>query len=358
MRLACPNCDARYEVPDDAIPAEGRDVQCSNCGNAWFQLKDDPALYAGQEADYRADFYGADMTPPAFDAPRGPSRSGAHDVDNTEDQSEYGAETAAFSGGEGLSKTIRSMVSQQAEEPMSPAIKAAAIAAGQAAAHARAAVPEPEAVIAAARGQAVQAMPVPSSKLDDSLLSILHEEAERETSARRQEAQRLASRQADADSQFQTQPDLGLESMGDAAASRYRFTAPQDEDFEAEPDPLEAVEPTTARAAPRRDLLPDVEEINSTLHPGDAGYNGVHGDDDLPEPASRSGFRAGFIMALALLAVAVVLYVLAGDIGGLVPALAPALEGYVGFVDMLRIGLNHMMDQATESLGGAAPSAP
>lgn len=36
MRLVCTNCDAEYEVPDDAIPAEGRDVQCSNCGHTWF----------------------------------------------------------------------------------------------------------------------------------------------------------------------------------------------------------------------------------------------------------------------------------------------------------------------------------
>ena len=37
MRLTCPNCDAVYEVPRDAIPLEGRDVQCTNCGHSWFQ---------------------------------------------------------------------------------------------------------------------------------------------------------------------------------------------------------------------------------------------------------------------------------------------------------------------------------
>lgn len=37
MRLICPNCDAQYEVPDNVIPPEGRDVQCSDCGNTWFQ---------------------------------------------------------------------------------------------------------------------------------------------------------------------------------------------------------------------------------------------------------------------------------------------------------------------------------
>ena len=37
MRLICPSCDAQYEVPDDVIPAEGRDVQCSSCSERWFQ---------------------------------------------------------------------------------------------------------------------------------------------------------------------------------------------------------------------------------------------------------------------------------------------------------------------------------
>ncbi|WP_425081688.1 zinc-ribbon domain-containing protein [Ruegeria arenilitoris] len=45
MRLTCPNCGAQYEVPDEVIPEEGRDVQCSNCENTWFQAKypDQPA---------------------------------------------------------------------------------------------------------------------------------------------------------------------------------------------------------------------------------------------------------------------------------------------------------------------------
>ena len=37
MRLNCPNCEAQYEVPDDVIPPEGRDVQCAACGETWFQ---------------------------------------------------------------------------------------------------------------------------------------------------------------------------------------------------------------------------------------------------------------------------------------------------------------------------------
>ena len=43
MRLTCPNCSAQYEVDANVIPDDGRDVQCSNCGNTWFQNAVDPA---------------------------------------------------------------------------------------------------------------------------------------------------------------------------------------------------------------------------------------------------------------------------------------------------------------------------
>ena len=39
MRLICPKCNAQYNVADDAIPQGGRDVQCSSCGNTWFQTE-------------------------------------------------------------------------------------------------------------------------------------------------------------------------------------------------------------------------------------------------------------------------------------------------------------------------------
>jgi predicted Zn finger-like uncharacterized protein len=42
VRLLCPKCDAEYEIPDDVIPAEGRDVQCSGCQETWFVPADTP----------------------------------------------------------------------------------------------------------------------------------------------------------------------------------------------------------------------------------------------------------------------------------------------------------------------------
>jgi predicted Zn finger-like uncharacterized protein len=51
MRLICPNCEAQYEVADNAIPDEGRDVQCSNCGTTWFQDSADALAAAAAQAE-------------------------------------------------------------------------------------------------------------------------------------------------------------------------------------------------------------------------------------------------------------------------------------------------------------------
>ncbi|MBR9865365.1 MAG: hypothetical protein GYB24_18215, partial [Rhodobacteraceae bacterium] len=37
MRIVCPRCVAQYEVDEAAIPESGREVQCANCDNIWFQ---------------------------------------------------------------------------------------------------------------------------------------------------------------------------------------------------------------------------------------------------------------------------------------------------------------------------------
>ena len=38
MILSCNSCDKKFVVPDNAIGASGRLVQCSSCGNQWKQF--------------------------------------------------------------------------------------------------------------------------------------------------------------------------------------------------------------------------------------------------------------------------------------------------------------------------------
>ncbi|MDA8822413.1 zinc-ribbon domain-containing protein [Candidatus Pelagibacter bacterium] len=38
MILSCNSCEKKFVVPDQAIKAEGRTVQCGSCGNKWKQF--------------------------------------------------------------------------------------------------------------------------------------------------------------------------------------------------------------------------------------------------------------------------------------------------------------------------------
>ncbi|MDT1060276.1 zinc-ribbon domain-containing protein [Paracoccus sp. CPCC 101403] len=55
MRLTCPRCEAQYEIPESAIPAAGREVECSACSQVWFQPGPDSPQSAGEGAS-RADY--------------------------------------------------------------------------------------------------------------------------------------------------------------------------------------------------------------------------------------------------------------------------------------------------------------
>ena len=61
MRLICPSCGAQYEVDESVIPDGGRDVQCSNCGHAWFQRSARQLTAAAEEEARQKD---AEAAPP------------------------------------------------------------------------------------------------------------------------------------------------------------------------------------------------------------------------------------------------------------------------------------------------------
>ena len=39
MQISCPKCKKIFEVNEDLIPNEGREVQCGSCENKWFFTK-------------------------------------------------------------------------------------------------------------------------------------------------------------------------------------------------------------------------------------------------------------------------------------------------------------------------------
>ncbi len=292
MRLICPNCSAQYEVDDGVIPDEGRDVQCSNCGNAWFQ----PGAYS-----------------PAADKP-----ARADDLTDAGTDPTFGAAPA--------------------DEPEEEAADITADAAMP--------PPAPAADLPDENG----APPAPGTKrqaLDEAMLSVLKEEADREADARRAEGSSLES-----------QPDLGLA----AAAAVARIMPVSDPEDRVAPgrdaDPDAADEGPVARG-PRRELLPDIEVINSTLSTargrGGAGEASAADDGFAQSERRRSGFRRGFSLALLLTCLMLAVYVMAPAIKAKVPAAGPVLDGYVAMVNSARVWLDDKMKSSTEALRATEP---
>jgi predicted Zn finger-like uncharacterized protein len=288
MRLVCPNCDAQYEVDNGAIPDAGRDVQCSNCGHTWFQLP--PDLEAEMEAD-RAIFGAvteATTQQPTRVAPASPAAIEPEPAEVAPVDPQVVAEVSPF-----------------ASDP-----------------------PPPMTPPAAAQRRA----------LDDSLLAVLREEAERETAVRRQETPRP----------LETQTDLGLEeptaSASAAKAVRDRLARLRGQEPEVE---------VTDRPAARRDLLPDIEEINSTLRASSENRESGSTTESIVAPvaaAPKSGFRSGLSLMLLLAVLAVFAYVAAPQIAEHIPTLQEPMAQYVTQVDKLRVWVDTQMQNATSGL--------
>lgn len=271
MRLICPNCDAQYEVDDSAIPETGRDVQCSNCGNAWFQERE------RRPEDATADLYREPEEPAPAAVPEAIAQ---RELDEDDDDS-------------------------NPPETQTPPVKRA---------------------------------------LDESILSVLREEAEREIAARRAEATGV-----------EVQGDLGLPPPVKASVAA---VAPPEQDTVEEPPQInrriaamKGQKLPPEKPAARRDLLPDIEEINSSLRPNDQAK--MAADDTLPDLTVKpSGFKSGLALMLLLAAILVALYIMAPQISQQIPGAAEAMTAYVAAVDEARIWLDGVIRKATELLNG------
>jgi predicted Zn finger-like uncharacterized protein len=115
---------------------------------------------------------------------------------------------------------------------------------------------------------------------------------------------------------------------------------------------------TAAAATPSgRDLLPDIEEINSTLRATtDRNAREMDSSDIYTIeaiPRRRRGFRLGFILIVALAALAVGAYTFAPEISEAVPQAGSVLETYVGQVDVFRFWLDDLVQGLAERLSSS-----
>ena len=176
----------------------------------------------------------------------------------------------------------------------------------------------------------------PPRGLEEDVSSILREEAEREAAQRASENVGL-----------ETQPDLGLdEPSGDQAPDvkgRMARLRGLDDDLGA------SAAATAVTGGARKDLLPDIEEINSTLT-ASAGTAEEGSEQDLKETSEKRGFRRGFAITILIFAAFVLVYIFAQSIAQAVPGAEPALASYVDWVNALRDAIDNLMQSAVSRL--------
>jgi len=187
-------------------------------------------------------------------------------------------------------------------------------------------------------------------ELDPAIRDLLREERDREEDLR----------QGGVAGGIEAQEEMAL----DAPAPDSPAAAPQEEEEDA--DDAEALAAlraataigTAAAAAPSgRDLLPDIEEINSTLR-ATTDRNAREMDSSDVEtieaiPRRRRGFRLGFLLIVALAGLAIAAYMFAADLAQAVPQVEPVLETYVAQVDTFRFWLDDLMQGLAERLSSS-----
>ena len=377
MRLTCPNCGAQYEVDPGMIPDEGRDVQCSNCGQTWFQMPEgqmsvpEEAPVAEETAETEAQITDE---PAETEAPAPDDHETVEHAEDAQDgepaeepESAEAAEQAAEpaedpehqdDSGEPVPDVAEDVVDGEEDQPPPSPLEDALQAqreAIEAAGSEQEDDPETDAGDAPAgdepppeeRSEDAPAADEPATdetedeapeaseedpprrEVDAAVLGILREEAEREVAARRQERGEA----------LETQTEMGLP---EAADDETGLRAVEDEIGEQVEAP-----------GSRSDLLPDVEEINSSLRPADQHEDGVGPDDPVAqEENKRRGFRSGFVAIVTVAAVLVLTYVFAPQIVRTVPAAEPVVILYLDLADGARAGLDSAMARSVEGLAG------
>ncbi len=194
--------------------------------------------------------------------------------------------------------------------------------------------------------QDAQDTPPSRRELEPSITEVLREEAERER----------AARASDGGDGLETQPELGLNEGQDDTDKRTqeaqaRMARLRGEPESAMPDDGDDDGPDPGT---RRNLLPDIDEINSSLNSDSSDPGMIHPSDvdDMANADKPGGFRRGFLTMVLLAVIGLLLYMFAPQLAKSVPALKGVLASYVEIVNGARAWLDQTIGGLMGTLDG------
>ncbi len=362
MRLSCPNCGAQYEVPVEIIPQDGRDVQCSNCGHTWFQMHPDEDVELALET-------GASLPDEGWSPDQDTSADGTGLVEDPVDQPKSGEvqpPEPEFDDNSASQPPDAEAVGDvpPAPEPAAPAdpprrresVGLDDLETLEDQADRR--EPEDHQDTPPELEPAPQSSPpqgTPRSAIDPSVADVLRQEAEYEVQVREAEARDL----------LETQAELGLDAPKDAATARAEEARARMRRIRGLPDtedllpaPTQDPQVRAPDMASRRDLLPDIEEINSTLRSTD-GRTVADGDVVAISGRTqrRGGFRLGFGLMMLCAALVILAYVYNQDIVKTYPQVEPYMAQFMEKMNVLRVWLDTRVTEGMLWLDDKAASA-
>jgi len=336
MRLTCPNCTAQYEVPADAIPENGRDVQCSACDHTWFQSGEinQAEVAAPAMASPGANVHPADTETPAPEPSMGVTAAAplSDDLDFERQLTEN------------LGQSKPAQTTDMDAEPV-PDYDTEMVQNN----HTQDVVDDDTAI----------KPKLPKRELDPQVASVLREEAEREKRARQAAiAQNEQPPEKTVDS-----PDINV-LQTEPATLEHDVSEFEDNTSLAEPkrkkiyppnlDDLDDLYNQTADTADQAtgDTLPDPDELKSSLRDEPDNIT-ILGTSDIAEEAKeRTNRRSGFILAFIVLAAGFWLYSNAAAVAQAIPQSKTALQIFVLSVDAVRDGLNTVAIKIVELVSG------
>lgn len=365
MRLTCPNCGAQYEVPDDVIPSGGRDVQCSNCGSTWFQdaaetqltEKGDPVAPQadGKDITASADAQTApdpfeEVEPPDLrldDQPdpdeTPPSEVSAPAAEQDDDFPEHDDVTDDLADEErdNAGNDWNLEHDPRWDTPEAPEVQFTEDTPDTDAQNQLADADDDQAEHDDTDdGDDEYGEPLPSAStlprgLDASITDVLRQEADHESRARLAEENQT----------LETQTEMGLDAPDDEAnrhaiQARARMRRLRGQPEETSPTPAPAARDS------RRDLLPDIEEVNSTLRKsGETSRTAELLPVVAPNTRRTRGFRLGFAVALLIAVAALLVYSSHAELSQNYPAAAPYIERFVSGANASRVWIDGQVTQ-------------